>query len=702
MKKIIISICLHTFALTACPQWKGDEISSLSQSDITVVERNDDGSIRSVRYAITDNNIPKTADEFFNETLKKRESDKFVLDRYKNTDYGMSFERYQQYYQGVKVENGYYNFRFKNGKMKGVKGHYVNVSEINPVPLITKEQALNLYASYFGIERCDVINTYVDLLIMDIPDAEREKYETFLVYKVFLFTGNNKNGYVGIFDAHTGKLLFKEDAFVDYSATGQFYTYYNRGANDSPKSAITDCSNNNYHLIDYNRGSGILTGTYIGQPDYFSDNDNIWTRNEMGSYNIALDVHWTMEKIYDFMSSSFNWNSYDGNNHQISSIIDSSGNAQYFFYTGWFFFGNSSGSTINGPLGSVDIVGHEFGHAILFNSTNITQGGAIHEGLADIWGIIFEKRITPSANCWKTGEQTMINGYSCMRNFQNPNDATAYTQIAHTYDYGAFYSSDSHIVGGILPYWFYLLVNGGSGTNGYNNNYQLVPIGFNLAEQLFVNTTLTTAYLEGCTTFQGVMYAFIDAAEDMGDAFLAEQVRNAWYAVGLNSEPPHIYLQSYAPGSATYYVYGNANCSVNWSFTKTLGTMPTLVPNNSNYSCTVYTSSSFGGYLYATIYSGGSTVTYSKYITGAANPSSVGDYNMQLIPLDETHYQISLDRYRENAFIKIYDSKNLQIKANEKMMENKYMIDTSSWSRGLYIVKLTIGNKSYTTKLSRK
>lgn len=412
MKRIVTAISLCALVLSASAQQKADfALPSLSQSDYTVVERNSDGTIKSVRYALTDDNIPADANEFFTTTLKNRDVDDFVLDRSDDTDYGMHFERYQQYYRGVKVDNGYYNFRFKNGKMKGVKGHYVNVTGINPIPSITEKEAINLYALYFGIEKSDVKKTYVDLLIMDIPNAEGGKYEAFLVYKVFLFT-DNKNRYVGIFDAHTGKLLFKEDAFVDYSALGQFFTYYNRGANDSPKSANTDFSNNMYYLKDFIRGNGILTGTYNGQPIYFSDNDNIWERDEMEPYEIALDVHWTMEQIYDLMHSSYNWNSYDGHNHQISSIIDTSDNAQYSSIMDSFFFGNASGSTITDQLGSVDIIGHEFGHAILFNSTNITsnQSGAIHEGLADIWGILFEKHITPSAAYWKTGEQTMRNG----------------------------------------------------------------------------------------------------------------------------------------------------------------------------------------------------------------------------------------------------------------------------------------------------
>lgn len=707
MKKIIISISLCALVLSASAQRKTNEVlPRLSKSDFTIVERNNDGTIKSVRYAATDDNIPATAYEFFSTALNKRSTDDFIMERSNDTDYGMHFERYQQYYQGVRVDDGHYNFRFKNGRMKGVKGHYVNVTGVDPVPSITEKEAVNLYASYFGINKNDVIRSYVDLMIKDIPDAGRKESTAALVYRVFLFVPNAEYKYVGYFDAHTGKLQYKENASVDYSATGQFYTYYNWNYNDTPKTGNTDCTNNVYSLKDIAR----KVYTYKQDPSsgivgHFYDNDNVWTRSEMGTYNIGLDVHWTMEQIYECMVTLFNWPSFDGNTHQIESIITNNSISEFVYSGNFFTFGNASGSLVYGPLASVDKIGHEFGHAIVYNSSSFNTGitvspkNAIYEGLADIWGIIFEQYITPSANYWKSGEQLMINGYSCVRNFQTPNDATAYTQIASTYGCGAFYSTDPHIVGGLLPYWFYLLVNGGLGTNGNNNSYQLLPIGFDLARQLLAKTTLGPYYLQGCDSFQDVANAFIDAADDMpNSAFLVEQVINSLYAVGLYSEPQHIYMQS----SNTYYVIANSSCYVNWSFTSSYGPTPTLVPNNSNYSCTLSAPSNFGGYLNVTISYGGCSVNYSRYIVGGASPSSAGDDVLQVIPLDGTHYQLSVGGEYGNGSLKVYDAASLQVKARENLVNESYMLDTSSWKRGLYIVELMIGNKTYTTKITKK
>lgn len=704
MKKLLTSISLCAFVLSANAQLKADNaLPSLSRSDVTVVERISDGTIKYVRYAATDDNIPANAEEFFTTTLKKRNADDFVMDRSDDTDNGMHFECYQQYYQGVPVDDGFYNFRFKNGRMKGVKGHYVSVTDVNHVPSITEKEAVDIYANSFGIKKENVIRSYVKLMIKEIPNADSQGSLTALVYKVFLYAASASNEYVGYIDAHSGMLLYKENAAVSSSAGGHFYTYYNSSSN--PKFGITEYANNIYTLTDNYRVNGINTikDNQNGNTSPFTDSNNIWEQSELWEYGIALDVHWTMEQIGDLMYGTFGHNSYDNGNHSILSIINTESRGKFYPTGDIFTFGIASGSTKYGPFGSVDIIGHEYGHAILYKSSGFNSSGdtkaAIHEGLADIWAIIIEKHITPSANYWKLGEQIMINGSSCIRNFQSPNDATAYTQISSTYGCGLFNSTDPHIKGGLLPHWFYLLVKGGSGTNELNNSYQILPLGFDLAEQLIYKTTSVSGYLQGCTSFYDVANAFIDAAEDNYNDFTVEQVRNAFYAVGLSYEPQHIYTQSYSPGSATYYVYGNSNCSVSWSYTHSSGNLPSLIPNYSNHTCTVNTSSSFTGYLNATILCGGCSATYSRYITGTASPSSAGGDVMQVIPIDGSHYQISAGSGYESASIRVYDASSLQMKVAETQISDNYVLDTSSWKHGLYIVEMTIGNKTYTTKL---
>ncbi len=53
----------------------------------------------------------------------------------------------------------------------------------------------------------------------------------------------------------------------------------------------------------------------------------------------------------------------------------------------------------------------------------------------------------------------------------------------------------------------------------------------------------------------------------------------------------------------------------------------------------------------------------------------------------------------ENSSLRVYDASSLQMKVAESQVNENYLLDTSSWKRGLYIVEVTIGSKTYTTKL---
>lgn len=101
MRKIILLLLLFITSALNAQIIINDVLPSFPQSDFTIVERISDGTIKSVRYAVTDDKIPANAHEFFTTTLKKRDAYDFIMDRSSDTDYGMHFERYQQYYRGL-------------------------------------------------------------------------------------------------------------------------------------------------------------------------------------------------------------------------------------------------------------------------------------------------------------------------------------------------------------------------------------------------------------------------------------------------------------------------------------------------------------------------------------------------------------------------------------------------------------------------
>ena len=95
-------------------------------------------------------------------------------------------------------------------------------------------------------------------------------------------------------------------------------------------------------------------------------------------------------------------------------------------------------------------------------------------------------------------------------------------------------------------------------------------------------------------------------------------------------------------------------------------------------------------------------MTYSRYITGMASPSSTGGDVMQVVQLDGSHYQLSVGGEFGNGTLRVYDASSLQMKVTERQVNENFLLDTSSWKRGLYIVEMTKGSKTYTTKLAVK
>ena len=690
-------------------------ISLMSQTEGTIVKRHADGSIKSIRYSDNDQNVPASATEFLSGTIRKKETDEFVKDRTKNSINGMSFERQQQYLNGVKVEGGHFNFRFKNGRMQVVTGRYVDVSGINPNPSITEDEAINLYLSYLGKDKAEISKAEVRLSIKKIPKLRnaRESDSAVLTYKVILESRSGEYIEVGYLDAHSGKLLYKTDERMFSSATGQFYTYYNRNVNDMPRTGITEYNGTNYVLWDKTRGSGIRTRLEVPFFDTqdFMDYNNIWTREELGICNVALDVHWALERIYDILAYEFDYYSYDGNNGPIEAQIDGNNNAYYEL--GVLHFGVSAGYSDVDPYASVDIVGHEFGHAILDKTVGWDYSGGVkeilHEGFADIWGMIFESHIRPSGDIWKAGEEITID-YSCINNFKNPSDTLALLPMASCYNPSLnYYNMDGHIHSGIFSHWFYLLSQGGSATNDLGNSYTVLPVGLDLSEQLIAYVTLTSAYLEDCDTFQDVRSAIYDAAIDMGNWYLADQVQNAWYAVGLDTESPHIYGPLYNQPSK-YWVYLDIDHTVSWSFINTSSNAsPTLVVNNSDYSCTLYASSAYSGILTATIrQNDGSIATvYSKNVNGTATSSlSSGNNSLLVLSDDNVHYRVmvnSIVTESEMREIRVYNSTNFQLlQSVEQIGDEGYVLDTSYWRPGIYIIQANVNGINYSTKITVK
>lgn len=573
MKKI-----LYIIAFIALPQ-----IMLSQHSDKTVFKYNQLGELKSVRFSINDSTVkcPKSAIEFFSNILKRKNSD--IFKKITSIKLEKGNEVFEQYYKDVKIDGAGFVFHYDdNGYMSYAHGNYIDISEIDTNPSISKEDAVNILIKSQKIESNLASDITTELTLKDF-NMDSKKAKLLLVYKVGLFP----IGIYGYVDAQNGRIINIEPANYSYSSSGWFETIYNGNVY-----ASTDynSSNNKYRLYDNSRGAIIHTrdcnghrsdsiissGTFVEE---IYDDNNYWYQSERtNKTGTALDVHWALQKIYDRLYFTFNKNSIDNNGHELIAYTDvnirsylgdgcymtSKDNAQWGSY-GYFLFGAGES---NGPYTEIDVVAHEYGHAI----TQYQIGWSLNyrylnEGMSDIWGAIMEYRLGPTgASPWKMGDQLITgNTFNCLRNLENTFDSHAVTKIADAYQSIRYQAGDAYEKSGVFSHWFYLLVQGGSGNNENQHQYSVSGVGMDLAEQLIVKAVYNN-YLRYTSSYSDLRDAFIEVAQTMNNSNLVKQVKKAWDAVDVWGDEFVIEGPTVISSQATYSVDDVPDAyNVSWS-----------------------------------------------------------------------------------------------------------------------------------------
>ncbi|NQU87364.1 MAG: M4 family metallopeptidase [Mariniphaga sp.] len=590
----------------------------------TIITKNENGIIQSVEFSETDKNfaIPNTASDFFKEWLNIRSNDQFKNIPHESNNKEYIHEHFDQYYNGIKIEDAGYNFHYINGKMYFAHGHYILIKNLNTTPAKSPESAMELFARFKNIPLDSITGFNSKLIIKEISIEKTNKTVPTpnLVYKVHLRANHYNNNEVGYIDAQTGAILLTTPNRIGYGDTGTFYTRYNgtRQGNTQYFDDHTGSEGETFHLVDSSRGAIISVGTTYGfdlSYENLNDNNNSWTQAEHASNNddMGLDIFWGLQQIYDFLYS-YGYNSFNNNGFPINALIhfgldygSLQDNAFWFPDENIMAFGD--GYEKYKPLASVDVIGHEFGHGItdfqISGWSYENKEAEMEEGLSDIWAAIMEYNIN-SNSVWEMGELIIDNGDDCLRNIENTHDEDAFYDMANTY-LSDYYIDSSGVYNrsGVFSHWFYLLVNGGESENEIDNDYKVYGMGMDLAEELIIEAVYNN-YLDNTDSYAELRTAFKNAAQSLcynQYGVLAQQVENAWYAVGVGSEP----TQPYISGSDTVCTSGAsfsiqnlpAGATVSWSNSNKI----TRVSSQGSNPCTFEANSHGTGWIEAIIYS---------------------------------------------------------------------------------------------------
>ncbi len=478
----------------------------------------------------------------------------------------LGFENYkfQQTINGIPVEYGVVNILVKNNKIISQNGDWFKgtvSSKLEKRAGISESTALNNALAFVGAtsykwqdageeefikkESGNAKATFYPkaklVYYSDPSDTDARKVK--LTYKFDIYASEPLSRQEVFVDAKTGQVLGSNTLIHETNAPGTAVTAYSGN-----QSIVADqVSATSFRLRETGRNGGTAVETYnlkqgttYSRAVDFTDTDNTWNNVNTSKDEYATDAHWGAEKTLDFYYTKFGRKSIDNNNFAIKSYIHYSRNYFNAFWDGSrMTYGDGSSTNGNKPLTALDVCGHEITHGLTSFTANLAyqkESGALNEGFSDIFGNSIEFWARPSKTSWKLGEDFNY----VIRDMANPN---AYSQ-PDTYG-GTYWKTTTctpsstndycgvHTNSGVLNFWYYLLVNGGSGTNDKGFVYSVTGIGLDKAAAIAYRTL--TTYLTSSSTYANARTYSLQAAADLYGAGSAEvtQTTNAWNAVGV-------------------------------------------------------------------------------------------------------------------------------------------------------------------------
>ena len=496
-------------------------------------------------------------------------------------------EKFQLYYDGIKVQYVVYTLHSTEGKMQSLSGDIFPINDVTTKPSLNAGTAFNYAIKHTGAQKymwedAEYLkeNSYQkpqgELVLVPIEQNDGS-FKLLLAYKFDIYAAQPLSREYVYVDALDGKVLLT-DAIIKHASN--FYgdisgTHDHGSAENSDASQIklalvngnaatryagsqvisTTVVGSSYALRDSSRGSGVFTynlkkGTTLKTTD-FTDADNNWTAAEFNNAafdNAALDAHWGVSSTYDYFKNTHNRNSYNNAGAALKSYVHYSSAYENAYWSGSEMVYGDGASTF-APLTSLDVTAHELGHGICEYSANLVysrESGAINEGLSDIWGSVVENAFAPTKQNFLIGEDiTKISPYY-LRSMSNPKSglsAQPDTYLgtnwkAATSSCTPTQSNDQcgvHYNSGVLNHFFYILTQGKTGTNDKGNSYSVTGIGF--AKSAKIIYRMETSYLSSNSTYANVLTYAIQSAKDLYGADSPEAIatQNALYAVGLGT-----------------------------------------------------------------------------------------------------------------------------------------------------------------------
>ena len=502
----------------------------------------------------------------FNSLVNLSEDHTFEKYFEENDNIGFTHIKYKQVYKGIPIDGGILIVHIKNNIVNSINGRIVRFDDIDLSVNISKENALEI--AKLDLKVTNLTQEYpVETLIRS--KNKRGETGVHLVHKVKIMSFTPMLAFDVFIDAKTGKIVSKISLSSNADVPGTTFTSY---YGIQPITCNYDVTSNLYGLEEagrniktYNATNWVGPGTWppVGQTYIISTTPNFPDPNSSTNILISAaagNAHWGMEKTYDFYQSTFGRNSYDNQGGKIETFINPpsmqptpsnllagmNATAVSDGVIGGRTFTQYGLGDYNATANSftpIDIVAHEFTHNVTAFTAELiyeSEHGALNESFSDIMGYAIKHATTGVTN-WTIGEDVIASATNpatgIVRSMVNPNVGNApdtYKGLywAPTWDLNADHGG-VHTNSGVQNHWFFLLSEGGSGTNDNGDSYSVTGIGIAAAQQIAYRNL--TTQLTQSSTYTDAYNGSLQAADDLygNSSSQYSAVQDAWAAVGV-------------------------------------------------------------------------------------------------------------------------------------------------------------------------
>ncbi|MFD8147486.1 M28 family peptidase [Streptomyces sp. NPDC059708] len=430
---------------------------------------------------------------------------------------------YERSYRGLPVVGGdAVVLADGEGKVRALQSASSTVIDVSVTPSVTAKAAES--SSRAELAKVDRVES--SRLVVRLKDDKPVlAWETVLTGSV-KSAPSRMHVYV---DARTGKVVDRWDEVVAGSGTSKW-----NGPN--PLTVDTTASGGTYSLRDPNR-PGLSCQDYSTGSVFSKSSDSWGTGNPTSKETGCTDLMFAAQKQWDMLRQWLGRSGVDGNGRSFPGKVGLNDLNAYWDGSSVTIGHNSANEWIAG----IDVVGHEYGHAIDTNTPGGTSGqeSGLGEGTGDIFGALTEAYANEPAPYdtpdYTVGEMINLQGRGPIRNMYNPsavnNDPSCYSS--------SIPNTEVHAAAGPLNHWFYLLAEGsnpggGKPSSSTCNQSTVTGVGIQNAGKIFYGGMLLKT---SSMSYKKYRTATLSSAKSLdASCDLFNKTKAAWDAISVPAQ----------------------------------------------------------------------------------------------------------------------------------------------------------------------